>query len=451
AMDVKSETVYNNIPVANVPMQRNYRTNIVGNLLTSGAVFNVVINPIYVDDLPNTEAERLAMAAQVGGTVMLTEDLVLKETLVIKEDVTVEINLNGHTISGAIPKAEGSIIKNNGTLKLVDGTVSSTAANGGSAIVNYGTVIAENVTLNGSSVKEGTSWPSYPVNNYGDMELKNTTINGWQGGVSCNAAGTTTLENCNITKNYLNTSSHTFYIVHKDANVIVDGGTYTNDGMDGSLAYVSAGTFTVNDGTFTATNGGYGFAALTGGKIVVNGGVINNQFLAWGGDIKVCGGTFAKDPSKFVADGYHAVKSDDKYVVLPENVEGITTAPVIADSEGTTYEGDLFEEGSTDFLVFQNWVFDGDATVLLKRTYRTVVFENFTADINGDLVVAEVDNTIILQNCDIKLAEGKKLIKTTEGVTVGQVMMHNVTVNGELLTQETAKQYLEGVNWYQVW
>ncbi|MBQ7942103.1 MAG: hypothetical protein IJ328_06840, partial [Muribaculaceae bacterium] len=47
AMDVKSETVYNNIPVANVPMQRNYRTNIVGNLLTSGAVFNVVINPIY--------------------------------------------------------------------------------------------------------------------------------------------------------------------------------------------------------------------------------------------------------------------------------------------------------------------------------------------------------------------------------------------------------------------
>lgn len=47
AMDVKSSTVYNNIPVPNVPLQRNYRTNIVGNLLTTGAVFNVEISPIY--------------------------------------------------------------------------------------------------------------------------------------------------------------------------------------------------------------------------------------------------------------------------------------------------------------------------------------------------------------------------------------------------------------------
>ncbi len=54
-------------------------------------------------------------------------------------------------------------------------------------------------------------------------------------------------------------------------------------------------------------------------------------------------------------------------------------------------------------------------------------------------------------NCDIKLAEGKKLIVTSNGAEVGQLMVHNVTVNGVLLTKETARNYFEGVSWYEVW
>ena len=68
--------------------------------------------------------------------------------------------------------------------------------------------------------------------------------------------------------------------------MIVNGGTYTHKGFDGSLAYVNKGTLTVNAGTFNVENGGYGFAALAGGKIIINGGTINANPINWGGVIE---------------------------------------------------------------------------------------------------------------------------------------------------------------------
>ena len=61
-LDVESPTVGTDVPVANVPMKRNYRTNIVGNLLTTGAVFNVTIDNRFTDDvnMPVTIVENVA-------------------------------------------------------------------------------------------------------------------------------------------------------------------------------------------------------------------------------------------------------------------------------------------------------------------------------------------------------------------------------------------------------
>lgn len=128
----------------------------------------------------------------------------------------------------------------------------------------------------------------------------------------------------------------------------------------------------------------------------------------------------------------------------------VINTPLVGDSTGTGYEGDLFEEGATDFFVVQRKDLNGNATIALKRTYKTVVLEDVVANVNGDLITAEADNTIVLHNCDITLPEGAKLI-VGDGAVIGQVMIHNVTVNGVLLTQTSAAQYLEGVNWYQVW
>ena len=44
-------TVINTLAFSNVPVQRNYRTNIVGNLLTSQTQFNITLDPNYEDDI----------------------------------------------------------------------------------------------------------------------------------------------------------------------------------------------------------------------------------------------------------------------------------------------------------------------------------------------------------------------------------------------------------------
>ena len=125
--------------VGSVPVQRNYRTNIYGQLLTSDVDINIEIKPAYKE--PAHELDDLHKAAINGGEITLTEDVVLTSPLEV--DSKLVINLNGKTITGAYSKSEGAIIKNTGSLTLVGGTVSSTGANGGSAIANYGSLVVE--------------------------------------------------------------------------------------------------------------------------------------------------------------------------------------------------------------------------------------------------------------------------------------------------------------------
>ena len=325
--DAKTRTV------GSVPVQRNYRTNIYGNLLTSYVDIYVEIKPDYNE--PAHELDALHKAALNGGEITLTEDVVLTAPLEIVSNLV--IDLNGQTITGAYSKSEGAIIKNNGSLKLVGGTISSTGANGGSAIANYGELVVEGTEINGASIRENEGWPSYPINNYGDMTLKDATITGYQGAVACSDAGTTILENCTINKEYLNTSSHVFYINHEDAHVIVNGGTYTHNGMDGSLAYVNKGSITVNDGTFSASNGGYGMAPLTNGKVIINGGSFAAMPINWGGSIILNGGAFNKKPNDaWIAAGYKVVSLDGLYYVLSEVVaDAAVTAGVTTVTEDT--------------------------------------------------------------------------------------------------------------------
>ena len=127
-VDAKTRTV------GSVPVQRNYRTNIYGQLLTSDVDINVEIKPEYKE--PAYEADALYHAAAFGGEVTLTEDVVLETPLNVQTNMV--INLNGKAITGNWHKNDGAVIKNNATLTIVGGTISSLANNGGSAILNNG-------------------------------------------------------------------------------------------------------------------------------------------------------------------------------------------------------------------------------------------------------------------------------------------------------------------------
>lgn len=87
------------------PVQNNYRTNILGNLLTSQVIFNIEIIPIFNEpdndiDIVNVKNEASLRALfATGGEAILTEDLVLDKTVAVETGKEVVLDLNGKTIS----------------------------------------------------------------------------------------------------------------------------------------------------------------------------------------------------------------------------------------------------------------------------------------------------------------------------------------------------------------
>ena len=88
------------------PIKRNWRTNILGSLLTSGVDFNVVVDPNFEGEIPmvtvNTLAE-LKTAVSNGGIVTLAKDIDVDDAVSIEVEKGKELvlNLNGHKISNS--------------------------------------------------------------------------------------------------------------------------------------------------------------------------------------------------------------------------------------------------------------------------------------------------------------------------------------------------------------
>lgn len=135
-----------------VPFQRNYRTNIIGNILTNSADFNVIVVPDFEDgdkvyDLDNiNSAGALAALFANGGSGKLTGDVELTEMISVPAGKEVVLNLNGKSIKNT---GRSEAIRINGTLKIEgDGTVDGgeggnnkavLVANGGELVINGGT------------------------------------------------------------------------------------------------------------------------------------------------------------------------------------------------------------------------------------------------------------------------------------------------------------------------
>ena len=120
--------------ISNVPVQRNYRTNIFGSILTGAVDLGITIDP----DFETTEHnyEELLLAAQNGGSVTLTEDITLTEEapVIIDNGITLTVDLNGNTITRADGDNGQSGVwafrVNNGTLILNDATGTGTIDGG---------------------------------------------------------------------------------------------------------------------------------------------------------------------------------------------------------------------------------------------------------------------------------------------------------------------------------
>ena len=120
------------LPVNAVPVQRNYRTNIYGSLLTNSVNINVEIVPAFNEPGYEYEVVSVASAADLVAAINAGRSVVLEQNLVVSEEMdvaipegkTVTLNLNGKTISNTEDiwnesKKEYQILNVNGAGTLV--------------------------------------------------------------------------------------------------------------------------------------------------------------------------------------------------------------------------------------------------------------------------------------------------------------------------------------------
>ncbi len=163
------------VSAPNAPVQNNYRTNILGNLLTSQVIFNVEIVPIFNEpdndiDLVNIKDEASLRALfATGGEATLTEDVVLGETVVVEPGKEVVLDLNGKTVSNTADLWNESIaswsllsvrggsltIKGAGTLQAKENDCFAVdVQDGGTVVIEDGTYVGN---VHAVYVYEGTA------------------------------------------------------------------------------------------------------------------------------------------------------------------------------------------------------------------------------------------------------------------------------------------------------
>lgn len=257
--------------LTNVPVQRNWRTNILGQMLTSGINFYITIDPAYKGDIIYPEYQNLANMFAQGGNVTIYKDLIFdnSESLVIPQGVEVVLNMNGHklinnvqdkyaihnegklTIKNGIfdnlaPKTaslDNAVIRNSGEL-IIEGGVFGSKNTYGRAIDNRA---AGKVTINGGTF-DVASRPEVALYVITHRSTETMIINNANIHTQANGIFATTLTNG----------------ATESGELIVNGGSYTLDGADSHyMVYAPVPSkVTLNGGTYTWYKGGNPNAAI---------------------------------------------------------------------------------------------------------------------------------------------------------------------------------------------
>lgn len=351
-------------PICSVPLKENYRTNIVGNLLTTSAEYKIIVDAAWAqeDDEPYNKflsmsaesAEALVEAVNTienGGIITLSSDIALTSTIDVPETKAFTMNLDGYTLTTPLQegsttnhayafnnygemtitdtKGNGAIVArgifNYGKITLNSGTICACDANGGYAIRNYK---GAEFVMNGGSVITNNEDGDEPANGYDATTIRvdegaTATINN---GVVNNISnftfaidnyGTLTVNGGQFT------SIHT--TVWNEGEAVINGGTFVCNGLEGITAHClvaeNGSETTINGGTFDGKDNynGFNVDASKGAVVNITGGEflpVHSGSLYGDGTINVTGGVYFDDPTARLATGYSAqLKEDGKYHV----------------------------------------------------------------------------------------------------------------------------------------
>ena len=218
--------------VSAVPVKKNFRTNLLGNLLTEETKIEIVVDERF--NTPDLEPAPIYMAAAIGGEFTLTEDITLTEPLVIQSSLV--LNLGGHTLKGGKAYAAGVTGTEISAITVDKGATLTIEGEGAIEGSEYGVYVKNgNVVVKGGSITAGTSAVQV---NVGTADI--------EGGVFSNTDATDTryVINC-IDANWKNGT----------AKVNITGGTFHNFNPADNVAegagtdFVAEGYKVVQDGS----------------------------------------------------------------------------------------------------------------------------------------------------------------------------------------------------------
>jgi len=306
-INLAGKPAINNLNLANMPVQGNYRTNVYGSLLTTQNQFNVTIEPNFGTPDFNKEIKPVSTVeelyteignAQDGDVFQPTQNLNLSESgiLNVDKDITIDIpagvtlTTSRQTNTANITVAAGKTLKltGNGTMSgdnrlvdvdgnlIVDGpTFTATTNNRGSIFsVNPGaTLTIESGTLNTPYI---ALWVDGKAEiNGGTIQARLMTVRS-EGKTTING-GTFINTSSNSNGNDPNDWSYGIRTMGPDSEIIINGGTFT--GVQGIVSTDNGGKVTINDGVFSTHNSGaskkdgfYCVYATENGIVTINGG-----------------------------------------------------------------------------------------------------------------------------------------------------------------------------------
>ena len=362
------------VSAPNAPVQNNYRTNILGNLLTSQVIFNVEIVPIFNEpdndiDLVNikNEASLRALFA-TGGEAKLAEDvdISVSKSICLGEGKEVALDLNGHKISNSVDLWKDS----------------------------------EPSQVCVVSVDGGT-----------------LTIKG-KGGVAAKA------NDC-----------YTFN-VRKGGKLVIEDGEYVGNvsviQVQEGLAEVSGGKFSLIQ-TWPSVGNGYDYTInlidAAGKDGTANAIVTGGCFYKFDPS-----DNNSENPKKnYVADGYKSTLVGDYYVVTKEGVtpvadqEGMNTA---ISGEGTSKDKPITVElpSNTTVTLDNGIANEGDKSRNITFVGDgTQTFDVITKAINaeGGMLNYQRGSSFIFKNLTIKAGEGD-----FDGIVCDELTFENCTLTG---------------------
>ena len=471
-----------------IPVKRNYRTNIIGKLLTASTEFEVKILPGFdgeVDkfvSVANVDELTAALASNNNVEVSLTEDIDLSDILVIGGAQSTISTSSTRTVAtrNVVIDGKGKTINSTATRAInISGDVNVTIKN---LTINASGERAINIIQNAKSVtleKVIATAANYTVNVAGSapgakVAIKNSTLNGLCTVNVAGAGANVTVDGCTVNCNDNNTTAGESYAalcLNKDAvggsiiatnttvNVPEDSdstkgrngaenGTVTIDGStEGVAVMVAAITYPGSDYYYSFTTLEDAIEFAKAGEtvqllrdITLSEILVINKAITLDGKGKTLTSTAARAINVSGADGVTIKNltinaSGERAINIIQNATNVTIEKVTATS--ANYTVNVASSAPEAVVAIKNSTLNGLCTVNVSAAGAEVTVNGCTVNCNDNNATAgeayaalslnkeAVGGSIEATNTTVNVTEGSDSMKGRNGAANG-----TVTING---------------------